>query len=99
VNHPNIEQILTDWEEGKRVRVPYDRGMGPRWARAYYQQQNPIRCALFGHKISGLINEHYRCECFRCGGQFQFNGNPSVWEFFFLQPYYRITNFLQELMQ
>ena len=81
-----IEDILNDWEAGKPVKVPYHRGMGHRWARAYYGQQSQIRCALVGHKISGLLLPDGFCECLRCGGRFRFHGNVSLFEFLIIRP-------------
>jgi hypothetical protein len=96
INPEVIHAILADWVVGKKVKIPYHRGMGPKWARAYYHQQHPIRCALIGHKISACPDDDTQYhECFRCGGRFHWGiANRSIFEFFILLPIYRLKKWL-----
>lgn len=94
----SIHAILSAWERGEKVKVPYHRGMGVKWARAYYSQQPEILCAVVGHKISGIIGDDAYCECFRCGNKFKFHGNISLCEFLWLLPKWKVKQWILNLI-
>lgn len=57
-------------------------------AREYYRVQNPIWCAIIGHKLGAVLDDHGRTDCVRCGGLWHWSrsGSPSLWEYLVLRP-------------
>ena len=65
-----------------------DRNAGIDEAREFYRKQHPLRCALFGHKMLGVLVDHSKIECARCGGLWHFGDfpSPSLYDWFVRRP-------------